>query len=76
MRRRKLVGGGESECVGRSMHMVGWLPKYIASPRLVMAHLGQYAPLIIVVANGAYRQGAPLLTLCEVVPSQRGGPEL
>ena len=38
-----------------------------------MAHLGQYAPLIIVVANGACRQGAPLLTLCEVVPSQRGG---
>ena len=72
MRRRKLVGGGESECVGRSMHMV-WLPKYLASPRLLMALLGQYAPLIIVVANGACRQGAPLLTLCEVVPSQRGG---
>ena len=73
MRRSKLVGGGESECVGRSMHMVGWLPKYLASPRLVMAHLCQYAPLIIVVANGACRKGAPLLTLCEVVPSQRGG---
>ena len=73
VRRRKLVGGGESECVGRSMHMVGWLPKYLASPRLVMAHLGQYAPLLSVVANGACRQGAPLLTLCEVVTSQRGG---
>ena len=53
--------------------MVGWLPKYLAPPRLVMAHLGQYAPLQSVVANGACRQGAPLLTLCEVVPSQRGG---
>ena len=73
MRRRKLVGGGESECVGRSMHMVGWLPKYLASPRLAMAHLGQYATLTIVVANGACRKGAPLLTLCEGGPqSERG----
>jgi hypothetical protein len=60
-----------SVCMGRSMHMVslGWLPKYLASPRLVMAHLGLHAPLLSVVANGACRKGAPLLTLCEVVPS-------
>ena len=57
--------------MGRSMHMVslGWLPKYLASPRLVMAHLGKNAPLLSVVANGACSKGAPLLTLCEVVPS-------
>ena len=57
--------------MGRSMHMVslGWLPKYLASPRLVMAHLGLHAPLLSVVANGACSKGAPLLTLCEVVPS-------
>ena len=49
------------------MHMVslGWLPKYLASPRIVMAHLGQYAPLQSVVANGACRQGASLLNLRE-----------
>ena len=63
VRRRKLVGGGESECVGRSMHMVGWLPKYLAPPRLVMAHLSLHAPLLSMVANGACRQGAPLLML-------------
>ena len=77
VRRRKLVGGGESECVGRSMHMVslGWLPKYLASPRLVMAHQGQYAPLTIVVANGACRKGAPLLTLCEGGPQPERGDQ-
>ena len=39
------------------------LPKYLAPPRLAMAHLVLYAPLLSsVVANGACRQGAPLLT--------------
>ena len=77
VRRRKLVGGGESECVGRSMHMVslGWLPKYLASPKLLMAHQGQYAPLIVVVANGACRKGAPLLTLCEGGPQPERGDQ-
>ena len=74
VRRRKLVGGGESECVGRSMHMVGWQQKYLASPRLVMAHLGQYAPLQSVVANGACRQGTPLLNLREGGPEPERGP--
>ena len=77
MRRRKLVGGGESECVDRSMHMVslGWLPKYLASPRIVMAHLGLYAPLLSMVANGASRRGAPLLTLCDGGPQPERGDQ-
>ena len=64
-------------CMGRSMHMVslGWLPKYLASPRLVMAHLVLYAPLLSMVANGASSSGAPLLTLCEGGPQPERGDQ-
>ena len=59
----------EKVSVGRSMHMVGWLPKYLAPPMLAMAHHHQYAPLLSIRANGAPTRGAPLLNLRE------GGPE-
>ena len=63
--------------MGRSMHMVGlgWLPKYLAPPRLAMAHLHQYVPLLSIRANGAPTRGAPLLNLREGDQNQRGGQD-
>ena len=48
---------------------IWYVPKYLASPKLVMAHLVQYAPLLSIRANGALSRGVPLLNLRE------GGPE-
>ena len=54
---------------------IWYVPKYLASPKLVMVHQGIYAPLLCMVANGASRRGAPLLTLFDGGPQPERGDQ-